>query len=84
VHLLTEDINHNCDHIKPVCLQKLHDEVHQDGVPVLIQNLAWMKLTMGKSPKPSFGCMCHRVRHTGRRVGTAGATSSSRRWDLRS
>jgi hypothetical protein len=48
VGLLTEDVNHDHDCIKPVCFWELNDEVHQDGIPVLVQNLGWMKLTMGK------------------------------------
>jgi hypothetical protein len=48
---LTKDVNHNHDRVEPMCFQKLDDEVHLDGVPVLVQNLSQMKLTMGKSPE---------------------------------
>jgi hypothetical protein len=30
VGLLTEDVNHDHDCVKPVCLQKLHNEVYRD------------------------------------------------------
>jgi hypothetical protein len=48
---LTEDINHNHDHIKPMHLRKLNNEVHREGDPALIWNLGQMKLTVGKSPE---------------------------------
>lgn len=45
---LTEDVNHDHDHIKPMHFRKLHDELHRDGVSALIWNLGRMELTMGK------------------------------------
>jgi hypothetical protein len=51
VGLLTEDVNHNHDHVKPMRFWELDNEVHRDGVPALVWNLGWMKLTVGKSPK---------------------------------
>jgi hypothetical protein len=44
--LLTEDINYDHDHIKPVCLWELNDEVHQDGVPALLQDLHQVKFSV--------------------------------------
>jgi hypothetical protein len=52
VGLLTEDINHNHDCVKPMCFWKLYNEVYRDGgVPALVRNLGQMELTMGKSPE---------------------------------
>jgi hypothetical protein len=48
---LTEDVNHNHDRIEPMCLWKLDNEVHRDGIPALVWNLGQMKLTVGKSPE---------------------------------
>jgi hypothetical protein len=48
---LTKDIDHNHNHVEPMCLQKLDDEVHRDSVPVLIWDFGRMKLTVGESPK---------------------------------
>jgi hypothetical protein len=49
--VFTKDVNHNHDRVKPMRLRELHDEVHRDGVTVLVWNLGQMKLTMGKSPE---------------------------------
>jgi hypothetical protein len=51
VGLLTEDVNHDHNRVKPMRLRELDNEVHRDGVPVLVWNLGRMKLTVGKSPE---------------------------------
>jgi hypothetical protein len=47
---LTEDINCDHDHIKPVCIWELYNKVHRDRVhvPALLQDLSQVKLTVGQ------------------------------------